>query len=71
MPKRFRPTRTNIHFSRVFDREGIHNKKMTTNLSEQHDASIFLFKQILNPKDPRWRLANKYAEIKKIYHFFQ
>ncbi len=69
MVKRFRPIRTPIHFTRMFQREGIaERKKVNPNISELHDASIFLFKHILHPEDVRWRLATKYAELKKEVH---
>ncbi len=72
MPKKFRPVRTPIQFARLFEKEGLAkgftkkakiNSKL--NLSELHDASIFLFKHILNPADIRWKLATKYADLKK------
>ncbi|MDD3083700.1 MAG: hypothetical protein PHP82_01625 [Candidatus ainarchaeum sp.] len=72
MTKRFRVVRTPIHFARLFEREGLEKRtriQTKINLSELHDASIFLFKHILNPSDVRWKLATKYAELKKQRNF--
>jgi hypothetical protein len=68
--KKFRPIRTPVHFARIFQKEGLEKTikgriKPKLNISELHDASIFLFKQILNPNDIRWKLATRFAEIKK------
>ncbi len=70
--KKFRPIHTPVHFARLFEREGL-NRGFTKkariesklNLSELHDASIFLFKHVIEPSDVRWSLAKKYAELKK------
>ncbi|HLC92694.1 MAG TPA: hypothetical protein VJH23_03230 [archaeon] len=50
----------------TLQREGVlHAQKEKTNLSELHDSSIFLFKYILDRKDPRWSLASAHAGMKK------
>ncbi|MDD3160009.1 MAG: hypothetical protein PHQ98_03510 [Candidatus ainarchaeum sp.] len=69
IPK-LRPIRTPIHFSKIFELEGIKSResKSKPNISELHDASIFLFKQIMPPDDVRWRLATEYATLKKEFH---
>jgi len=67
---RMRPVRTNVEFRNIFDREGIlKGQKCEANLSQVHDASIYLFKQIVDRKDPRHRLAKKYAHIKRKVNF--
>lgn len=72
MVKKFRPVRTPIHFAKLFKKEGLERssaKKLSVkkklNFSELHDSSIFLFKHILAQGDIRWKLAIKYAELKK------
>jgi len=67
---RVRPVRTNIEFRRIFEREGISKRVVCdANLSQIHDASIFLFKQIVARDDPRHCLAEKYAHLKKNINF--
>jgi hypothetical protein len=55
--------------SRALEREGIRLDQKRTNISEVHDSSLFLFKRILDPHDPRVKLAIKHAELKKKYNF--
>jgi hypothetical protein len=70
MAKRaIRPVRTKNEFSQILKREGTVKHKYLANLSELHDASIFLFKQILPQGDPRWHLAQKYADLAKKTNF--
>ena len=67
---RMRPIRTNIEFRRVFEREGIlKEQKCDANLSQIHDASIFLFKHIVERNDPRLHLAERYAHLKNKTNF--
>jgi len=74
MPRKkyFRPVHTPAHFAALFKREGLEAGRLRRgrvaaqiNLSELHDASIFLFKHILHPSDVRWGIATRYAELKK------
>ncbi len=67
--KRIRFTRTPIEFSQILKKEGTTAHRYAANLSEVHEASVFLFKQILPLKDPRWHLAQKYADLAKETNF--
>ena len=69
LKKRVRVIRTSKEFTNILKNEGTTRHKYLANLSELHDASIFLFKQILPLKDPRWHLAQKYADLMKKNNF--
>ncbi|MBT7241050.1 MAG: hypothetical protein HN878_01020, partial [Candidatus Diapherotrites archaeon] len=65
-----RRIRTNIEFRNIFQREGVFkNVECEANLSQIHDASVFLFKQIVARDDPRQHLAKKYAHLKNKINF--
>lgn len=64
-----RRVRTPKEFSNILKNEGTTRHKYLANLSELHDASVFLFKQILPQNDPRWHLAQKYADLIKKTNF--
>jgi hypothetical protein len=67
--RRVRFSRTPIEFSQILKKEGTTIHRYAANLSEVHEASVFLFKQILPFNDPRWHLAQKYADLTKETNF--
>lgn len=53
-------------YHQIFNREGLfRTAPKHSTISELHQASIDLFRFILEPKDPRWRLAYLYTHLRK------
>lgn len=55
-------------YSRLLSQEGLVSNPANPSIQERQDldnACLYLFKFLLGPRDPRWRIVEKYLEIKE------